>query len=283
MFVQSAGVGLQVATQMRGAVCCAIELSGGDELEPVFDPDDPVWVAVPDEEPLEAEPDPADEGVVGFFGGVALLDFLAVGGAAAGLDTKRDVPLAAGCFALGFDATFDGRAAVRLADDFGALDAALVALLEFEAAAVAPPADCEPLLAGAFAEDMSLLNGERIVRLVELDASGEAVPPCCVLGVAPDAASTPAARPARTAASETGSRIELNDESINCSSTKARTPHRNGLDPGWTVAVVSEFRTHSQSDSRADPRLRSPLRRSDAPSGISPPRKLKLSPSDKIG
>jgi hypothetical protein len=139
------------------------------------------------------------------------------------------------------------------------------------------------LLAGAFAEDMSLLNGERIVRLVELDASGEAVPPCCVLGVAPDAASTPAARPARTAASETGSRIELNDESINCSSTKARTPHRNGLDPGWTVAVVSEFRTHSQSDSRADPRLRSPLRRSDAPSGISPPRKLKLSPSDKIG
>jgi hypothetical protein len=281
MFVQSAGVGLQVATQMRGAVCCAIELSGGDELEPVFDPDDPVCVAVLDEEPLEAEPDPADEGVVGFFGGVALLDFLAVGGAAAGLDTKRDVPLAAGCFALGFDATFDGRAAVRLADDFGAPDAAFVAVLELEAAAVGPPVACEPLLAGALAEDMSLLNGERIVRLVELDASGEAAPPCWVIGVAPDEAST--ARPARTAASETGSRIELNDERINCSSTKARTPHRNGLDPDWTDAVVWEFRTHSQSESRADPRLRSQLRRSDAPSGISPPRKLKLTASAKIG
>lgn len=234
--MQSAGVGLQVATQMRGAVCCDIALSGGDDDDPVLDPEEPDCVEVPDDDPLEAEPDPAAEGVVDFFGGAVLLDFLAAGAVAAGLftagfETMRDVPFAAGFFALDFGATFVGRAAVRLAADFGALAAAVEVPLVFDSAAVALPAACDPPPACIVVDDISLLNGERTVTLVERAESVPEGPPCCEIGVAANPASAPMPRPARTAASETGSRIELNDDRINCSSTKVRTPHRNWTRP----------------------------------------------------
>jgi hypothetical protein len=276
MFVQSAGVGVQVATQIRGAVCCVIALSGGDDVEPEVDPDAPDWLAAVEEVPLGAAAEPVDEDGGDVFGASALLDFLAAGAFAAGFVERRDVPFATGCFVLDFAVTLDGRVVLRLVEGLAALAEAFAEPLDFESAAAAPSE------AGALGDTTSRLNGERTVRLVDREASCPALPLFAAIGVAASAGWEPTERPPRIAASETGSKIELNDDRINCSSTKARTPHRNGLDPDWTDALVLEFHAALQSDSCTERSLRLRERRPDEPTHADPPHGRKEVASPQI-
>ncbi|MBI1304444.1 MAG: hypothetical protein GC172_11765 [Phycisphaera sp.] len=166
--MQSAGVGVHVATQIRGAVCCAIALSGGDEVDPELDPVDPVWPVVPDAEPLAAAPVPDADGAAGFFGGVGMIDFGAGVALAAGFDIIRDGAFAAGCFALGFGATVDGKVVVWLA---AGLDELEVALDELVAALLAPrdfEGAAEPVFELGAADENRRLKGVRTVPLDEL-------------------------------------------------------------------------------------------------------------------
>lgn len=238
MLVQSAGVGVQVATQMRGAVCCVIALIGGElcelepepefDTEPELDPECPNWPEL-----LAAVP---TEGVVELKEGAGVAGLRAAGadevGAAAGLERRREELFAAGPFAAGFGAALlDSPKVVRgagLAAGFAAGANTLVFPEELEterlgcdaagavflAPAFSPVDFVGAVTAGALFEPRRRLNGDRTVPLDELLPST-----CCLAGVAAEATWESRMRPPRTAASEAGSRIELNDERINCSST----------------------------------------------------------------
>jgi len=240
MFVQSAGVGVHVATQIRGAVCCVIALIGGElwelEPEPELDaalepaPESPDWpellAAVPTDGVVELE---EGAGVAGL-GAAGAVEV----GAAAGLERRREELLAAGAFAAGFGTALpDSPKVVRGAGFVAGFAAGANALVFAEelgtealgcdvagAVLLAPafsPADfVGAVTAGALFEPRRRLNGDRTVPLDELVPSI-----CCVAGAAAEAIWESKTKPPRTAASETGTRIELNDERINCSSTKA--------------------------------------------------------------